>query len=60
MEENFIRAHMRSVWKLSSHCQYNKNDLHGNLAAKESGLECTCVNNDDFTVLVSGVVDIIE
>ena len=24
-----------------------------NLAAKESGLECTCVNNDDFTVLVS-------
>ena len=25
-----------------------------NLAAKESGLECTCVNNDEFTVLVSG------
>ena len=25
-----------------------------NLGAKESGLECTCVNNDDFTVLVSG------
>ena len=25
-----------------------------NLAAKESGLECTCVNNDNFTVLVSG------
>ena len=25
-----------------------------NLVAKESGLECTCVNNDDFTVLVSG------
>ena len=25
-----------------------------NLAAKECGLECTCVNNDDFTVLVSG------
>ena len=25
-----------------------------NLAAKESGLECTCVNNDDFAVLVSG------
>ena len=24
-----------------------------NLAAKESGLECACVNNDDFTVLVS-------
>ena len=24
------------------------------LAAKDSGLECTCVNNDDFTVLVSG------
>ena len=24
-----------------------------NLAAKESGLECSCVNNDDFTVLVS-------
>ena len=23
------------------------------LAAKESSLECTCVNNDDFTVLVS-------
>ena len=26
----------------------------GNLAAKESGLKCACVNNDDFTVLVSG------
>ena len=25
-----------------------------NLAAKESGLECACMNNDDFTVLVSG------
>ena len=25
-----------------------------NLAAKESGLECTFMNNDDFTVLVSG------
>ena len=25
-----------------------------NLAAKDSRLECTCVNNDDFTVLVSG------
>ena len=25
-----------------------------NLAAKDSGLECTCVNNADFTVLVSG------
>ena len=25
-----------------------------NLAAKESGLGCTCVNNADFTVLVSG------
>ena len=25
-----------------------------NLAAKESGLECACVNNDAFTVLVSG------
>ena len=25
-----------------------------NLAANESGLECKCVNNDDFTVLVSG------
>ena len=25
-----------------------------NLAAMENGLECTCVNNDDFTVLVSG------
>ena len=25
-----------------------------NLAAKESGLECACVNNDDFTVLVRG------
>ena len=23
------------------------------LAAKESGLECTCMKNDDFTVLVS-------
>ena len=25
-----------------------------NLAAKESGLECISMNNDDFTVLVSG------
>ena len=25
-----------------------------NLAAKESGLGCTCVNSDDFTVLVGG------
>ena len=25
-----------------------------NLAAKESGLECACVNDDNFTVLVSG------
>ena len=25
-----------------------------NLAAKEGRLECTCMNNDDFTVLVSG------
>ena len=25
-----------------------------NLAVKESGLQCTYVNNDDFTVLVSG------
>ena len=24
------------------------------MAAKESGLECACVNKDDFTVLVSG------
>ena len=24
------------------------------LAAKESGLECACVENDDLTVLVSG------
>ena len=24
-----------------------------NLTAKESGLECACVNNEDFTVLVS-------
>ena len=26
----------------------------GNPAAKESGLECTSKNNDDFIVLVSG------
>ena len=25
-----------------------------NLAAKESELECTCMNSDDFTVLVDG------
>ena len=25
-----------------------------NLAAKDSGLECTCMNSDDLTVLVSG------
>ena len=28
-----------------------------NLAAEESGLQCTCVNNDDFTALISGGVD---
>ena len=27
---------------------------HYNLAAKEIGLECTCVNSDNLTVLVSG------
>ena len=31
-----------------------------NLAAKENGLECTCMNNDNFTVQVSGAVDAIE
>ena len=32
-----------------------------NLAGKDSGLECTGVNNDNFTVLVSGgLVDTIE
>ena len=31
-----------------------------NLAAKESGLECTYVNNDVFTVLVRGAVDTTE
>ena len=31
-----------------------------NLSAIESGLECACVNNDDFTVLVSGAVDSVE
>ena len=30
-----------------------------NLAVKDSGLECACVNND-VTALVSGAVDIIE
>ena len=30
------------------------------LAAKESGLEYTWVNNDDFTVLVSGAIDAVE
>ena len=29
-----------------------------NLAAEESGLEC--VNNDNFTALVSGAVDTVE
>ena len=23
-----------------------------NLSAKENGLECTCVNNDDFTAII--------
>ena len=27
-----------------------------NLAAKESGLECTCLKNDDFIILVNGAV----
>ena len=31
-----------------------------NLAAKESRLECACVNNADFTVLVMGAVDTTE
>ena len=31
-----------------------------NLAAKASGLECTCVNTGDFTILVKGLVDATE
>ena len=31
-----------------------------NLTAKESVLEWACMNNDDFTVLVGGVVNVIE
>ena len=30
-----------------------------NLGGKESGVECACVNNDAFTVLV-GAVDTVE
>ena len=30
------------------------------LAAKESGLECVCVNNGNLTVLVGGAVDAVE
>ena len=31
-----------------------------NLAAKESELECICMNKDDFTILVSGAIDATE
>ena len=31
-----------------------------NLAAKESRLECVCVNSDNFIALVTGVVDALE
>ena len=47
---------MRSLWNKYSLCHYNNNSLHNTdvMAAKDNGLECTCVNNGDFTVLVSG------
>ena len=41
---------MRSVWKRFARHQCN-------LAAKERRLECACVDNDDFIVLVSEVIE---
>ena len=46
---------MKSVQKKSKRECFAQHQC--NLAAKECGLECTCVNNDDFTVLVRGVID---
>ena len=49
---NFMSSYMKCVQKTSNRRYYNKNGLRWhrcNLAAKESGLECVCVNNDDCT-----------
>ena len=58
--EFWLENLQRNIWGLSGKsptivnikrtvCAYQCN-----VAAKESGLECTCVNSDDFTVLVTG------
>ena len=49
-------SNMRSVQKKSSYYSYNEDGLRNipDPAARESGLECACENNNDFTVLVSG------
>ena len=51
----FTYKHMRSVWKKSSLVNGRRTvcDMSGTWQSR-SGLECTCANNDDFTVLVSG------
>ena len=51
----YMYRYIHSVQKKSSYCEYNKNSSRdiNNLAAKDSRLECTCMNNDNFTVLVS-------
>ena len=50
-----MQSNTKSVQKKSSHCYHNETVCPtSNQTAKESGLECTCVNNDDFIVLVSG------
>ena len=51
---------MRSVWKKLSHCLYKGNGLQDiNVTWQPRrvsmyGLECPYMNDDDFTVLVSG------
>ena len=56
-----VYIYIRFVQKKFSHC-YNKTDLHGIDVTwqPESGLECTCMNNDKFTLLVDGAADAVE
>ena len=56
-----LKLHFIYVWGLSGKSPAIVNitrricaTLITNLAAKGIGLKCTCVNNDNFTVLVSG------
>ena len=58
----FLLTSTRFIWKVQSLLIWWEWFVWHwcNLTAKESGLECACVNSDDFTVLLSGGVDAIE